>query len=80
METRCRFILHATPTHHIYILGYKTSYDFKYALSELLNSTWFKLRLIIMISRSAGWLLKAVDRYWDTRTVEFDLSRALFLY
>jgi hypothetical protein len=41
----------------------------------------FKLRLIIMISRSAGWLLRAVNRYhWDTRTVEFDLSRALFLY
>jgi hypothetical protein len=34
-----------------------------------------------MISRSAGELLRAVDRYhWDTRTVEFDLSRALFLY
>ena len=44
-------------------------------------TTWFKLRLIIMISRSAGGLLRAVDRYhWDTRTVEFDLSRALFLY
>jgi len=34
-----------------------------------------------MIFRSAGGLLRAVDRYhWDTRTVEFDLSRALFLY
>jgi hypothetical protein len=42
--------------------------------------TWFKLRLIITISRSARWLLGAVNRYpWDTRTVEFDLSRALFL-
>jgi len=26
-------------------------------------------------------VLRAVNRYhWDTRTVEFDLSRALFLY
>ena len=42
--------------------------------------TWFKLRLIITIYRSARWLLRAVNRYpWDTRTVEFDLSRALFL-
>ena len=46
----------------------------------LAPGTWFKPRLIITISRSAGELLRAVDRYhWDTRTVEFDLSRALFL-
>ena len=42
--------------------------------------TWFKLRLIITITGSARWLLRAVKRYhWDTRTVEFDLSRPLFL-
>jgi len=51
-----------------------------YKIKALPRCTWFKLRLIITISRSAGWLLRAVGRYlWDTRTVEFDLSRALFL-
>ena len=81
--------IYVTPTTqvagpHISLRGLMYSqYSLRHFLSLRdgeVGATWFKLRLIITISGSARWLLRAVNRYhWDTRTVEFDLSRALFL-
>ena len=61
--------------------GHETSQHGAFSIvCILLPLTWFKVPLEITRSGSGADLLKDVSKYHrNTRTVEFDLSRPLFL-